>query len=167
MHRVAIVNPIYRVFTAPSPEIPKKSPKRSFRASPPRVSKKCRKRHRTLILTCNPPACYKSLSGPLGPKCPGSVLGVSLGPFGPRAPECPKSVPRVSRECQKGVRTLRGHSRDTVGTLFGYSGARGQKGPRDTGPQGPRDSCSRPAGLQILTPFRLVFGSFGTFVTTF
>ena len=36
---------------------------------------------------------------------PGVSLGVSLGPFGPRAPECPKSVPRVSRECPRSVRT--------------------------------------------------------------
>ena len=35
------------------------------------------------------------------------------GPFGPRAPECPKSVPRVSPECQKGVL-------DTPGTLSGH-----------------------------------------------
>ena len=100
-----------------------------------------------------PPACYRSLSGPSGPKCPGSVpgvsLGVSLGPFGPRAPECPKSVPRV----KKVSRTLWEQSRDTSGTLFGHSGARGPKGPRDTprdtpGPGGPRDSCSRPGRLQ-------------------
>ena len=61
--------------------------------------------------------------------------------------------------------------RDTLGTLFGHSGARGPKGPGDTpphtlsdtprfrghsrghsgdtpGPKGPRDSCSRPAGSQ-------------------
>ena len=43
--------------------------------------------------------------------------GVSPGPFGPRTPECPKSDPRVSPECQRGVRTLRGHSRDTFWTL--------------------------------------------------
>ena len=88
---------------------------------------------------------------------PGVSLGVSLGPFGLRAPECPKSVPRVSPECQKGVpdtpRTLSGHFLDTPepgarrapetprGTLPGHS--------RDTsGPKGPRDSCSRPGGLQ-------------------
>ena len=45
--------------------------------------------------------------------------GVSRGPFGPRAQECPKGVPRVSPECQKGVRTLRRHSRDTFWTLWG------------------------------------------------
>ena len=92
---------------------------------------------------------------------------MSPEPFGPRAPECPKSVPRVSPECQKGVP-------DTPGTLsghFGHSGARGPKGSGDTpsdtpsdtphfwghsrghsgdtsGPKGPRDSCSRPAGSQ-------------------
>ena len=40
-------------------------------------------------------------------------LGVSLGPFAPLALECPKSVPRVSPECQKGVP-------DTLGTLSGH-----------------------------------------------
>ena len=97
----------------------------------------------------NPPGCYRSLSGPPGPKCPGSVPRGVSGPFGRRAPECPKkcpeSVPRVSKRCL-------GHFGDTLGTLCGHSGARGPKGPRDTpeghsrdtsGPEGPRDSCSR------------------------
>ena len=76
---------------------------------------------------------------------------------------CPESVPGVSKRCP-------GHSGDTLGTLFGHSGARGPKGPGDTpsdtpsdtphfrghsrghsgdtsGPKGPRDSCSRPAGF--------------------
>ena len=44
---------------------------------------------------------------------PGVSLGVSLGPFAPRVPQCPKSVPRVSPECQKGVP-------DTLGTLSGH-----------------------------------------------
>ena len=56
----------------------------------------------------------------------GSVRRGVPGPFGPRAPECPKSVPRVSPECQKGDT---GHSRDTLGTLFGHSGARGPRAP--------------------------------------
>ena len=69
------------------------------------------------------PTCYRSLPGPSGPKCPGSVPGkrgcprvshgVSPAPFGLRAPECPKSVPRVFPECRKGIP-------DTLGTLFGY-----------------------------------------------
>ena len=65
---------------------------------------------------------------PSGPKCPRECPqkrgvsdrvshGVSSGPFGPLAPECPKSVPRVSRECQKSVpdtpATLSGHFLDT------------------------------------------------------
>ena len=82
-----------------------------------------------------PPACYRSLSGPSGPKCPrsvpesvpkkrGGVRGsVRRGVSG--APECQK----VSRECPRSVRdtflTLRGHSR----TLFGHSGARARRGP--------------------------------------
>ena len=91
--------------------------------------------------------------------------GGSPGPFGPRAPECPKSVPTISR-------TLCSHSGDTLGTLFGHSGARGPKDPwtplrtlprtppfsgtpsgahsghLNSGPKGPRDSCSRSGGLQ-------------------
>ena len=81
----------------------------------------------------------------------GVSLGVSLGAFGPLAPECPKkcpeSVPGVSESCP-------GHSGDTLGTLFGHSGAQGPKGPRDIprtlpghfGPKGPRHSCSRSGG---------------------
>ena len=61
----------------------------------------------------------------------GLPRGVS-GPFGPRASERPKSVPRVSPECQKGVWTLPGHSRDTPGTLSGHSGGWGPKGPKNT-----------------------------------
>ena len=68
------------------------------------------------IRVANPPACYRSLSGPK------VSLKVSLGPFGPRAPECPKSV---SGTCFR-------HFGGTLATLFGHSGARGLKGPRDT-----------------------------------
>ena len=65
-----------------------------------------------------PPACYRSLSGPSGPKCPRTVpenvpenagcsrecpTGCPQGPSGPGLWECPESVPRVSPECQKGV----------------------------------------------------------------
>ena len=52
-----------------------------------------------------------------------------------RAPECPKSAPRVSLDCQKGVP-------DTPGALSGHFLDTPQ--PRDT----PRDSCSRPGALQ-------------------
>ena len=49
--------------------------------------------------------------------CPKECPTLSLGPFGPRAPECPKSVLRVSSECEKGVLdspgTLSGHFLDT------------------------------------------------------
>ena len=57
--------------------------------------------------------------------------GVSRGPLWPRPQECPKGVPRVSPECQKGVRTLRRHSRDTFWTLLG------------PGPQGPPRHSAR------------------------
>ena len=68
----------------------------------------------------------------------------SLGPFGPEvsrecpsgclwhsrvSKKCPESVPRVSKRCP-------GHFGDTLGTLFGHSGARGPKGTGDT----PRDT---------------------------
>ena len=102
-----------------------------------------------------PPACYRSLSGPSGPNCPRSVEcprkrgvsegvsdGVSPGPFVPRAPQCPKSVPRVSPECQpKGAGDTPSDTPRFRGQSWGHSG--------DTsGPKGPRDSCSRPAGSQ-------------------
>ena len=117
------------------------------------------------LLFAIPPACYRSLSGPSGPKCPrecprkwGVFEGVSDGgvPGALRAPECPKSVLRVSPECP-------GHLFDTPRTLSGHCldtpepGARRAPGtPRRTppifgdtsGPKGPRDSCSRPAGSQ-------------------
>ena len=73
---------------------------------------------------------------------------------------CPESVPGVSKRCP-------GHSKDTLGTPFGHSGAPGPKGPGDTlsdtpsdtprfpdtlgdtpGPKGPRDPSSRPQGSQ-------------------
>ena len=103
-----------------------------------------------------PPACYRSLSAR---SVPGVSLGVSLRPFAPRAPQCPKSVPRVSQECQKGVLdnvgTLSGHFLDTAepgarrapetprGTLPGHSGTLRARSLRD--------SCSRPGGLQIFS----------------
>ena len=120
-----------------------------------------------------PSTCYKSLSGPSGPKCPRGCprkrgcprecpTGCPRGPLGPLGPgvsnKCPRSVKKVSG-------TLRGHSRDTFWTLR----SPGPKGPRgdpvghslghprfrghprghsrDTlGPKGPRDSCSRSGG---------------------
>ena len=49
-----------------------------------------------------------------------------------------RSVQKVSRErCPR-------HSGHTLGTLFGHSGARRPKSPKDT----PRDSCNRPGGSQ-------------------
>ena len=73
-----------------------------------------------------PPTCYRSLSGP---KCPESVFrgvsGALRAPGSGVSKKCPESVPGVSKRCP-------GHSVDTLGTLFGHSGARGPKGPRDT-----------------------------------
>ena len=102
------------------------------------------------VLWLQPPrTCYRGLSGPSGPKCPGSVLrGVSgavraLGSAVSKT--CPESVPGVSKRCP-------GHSGDTLGTLFGHSG-HPEGHSRDTsGPKGPRDSCSRRGGVAILWP---------------
>ena len=102
---------------------------------------------------------------------PPGLLQESLGPFGPEVPrECPGSVPRgvsgalrapgsgVSKKCPRSVRdtflTLRGHSRDTFWTLWSPGPEGPQRHPeghsRDTsGAKGPRDSCSRPGGLQF------------------
>ena len=133
-----------------------------------------------------PPACYRSLPGPSGPKCPRSVpesvpenggcprecpTGCPRDPLGPGL----RSVQKVSRECPQSVRTPFWHSGDTLGTLFGDSGARGPKGPGNTpsdtpsdtphfrghsqghsgDTSGPRDSCSRPAGSQCMLLFAL------------
>ena len=85
-----------------------------------------------------PSACYRSLSGPSGPKSPESVpRGVSGALWAPGS-GVPKSVPRMSPECQKGVR-------HTLGTLLGHSGARGPKGPRDTLRDTPRTLRARRA----------------------
>ena len=103
-------------------------------------------------------------------ECP---TGSLRGPSGPG----PQSIQKVSRECPRSVKKCPGHSRDTLGTLFGHSRARGPRAletPRQTlprtppvtpgtlsgtlsgtlrghfGPEGPRDSCSRPGGSQPL-----------------
>ena len=60
----------------------------------------------TLIQELQPPRLATGVSQALRARSiPGVSLGVFLGPFVPRAPGCPKSVPRVSPECQKDVRT--------------------------------------------------------------
>ena len=83
------------------------------------------------------PTCYRSLSGPSG----GCLSGCLWGPSRPGL-RCPKSVPRVSPECQKGVP-------DTPGTLSGHfldtpepGAGRAPETPRKTlpghfGPEGP------------------------------
>ena len=84
---------------------------------------------RTDTSLANPPAGYRSLSGPSARSVPGVSLGVSLGPFGPRALECPKSVLRVSPQCP-------GHLFDTPGTLSRQRvwtlQSPGREGSRDT-----------------------------------
>ena len=85
----------------------------------------------TYKMVATRPACCRSLSGPSGPKCAGSVFrGVSgaLRAPGPRvSKKCPKSVPRLF---QKVSRTLLGHSGDTLGTPGGTL-------PGHFGPEGP------------------------------
>ena len=80
-----------------------------------------------------PPACDRSLSGPSGEKCSGSV---PRGVFG--APECPKSVPGVSRECPRSVRT-------PFGTLSGHFWTLWSPGPE--GPQRHPEGRSRNTSL--------------------
>ena len=75
---------------------------------------------------------FRGVSPRVSPKTgvsEGVSHGLSPGFFGPRAPECPKSVLRVFPECQKRCPRRSG---DTLGTLFGHSGARGPKSPGDT-----------------------------------
>ena len=99
--------------------------------------------------------------------CPRECLEVSWGPFGPWAPECPKGVPRVSPECQKGVRTHQRHSRDTFWTLWS-PGPEAQDTPSDTpdfrghslghspghfGPEGPEASCGGLGMSQVSAPW--------------
>ena len=87
------------------------------------------------------PTSYRSFWSPSGLKCPGECarecprkrgcprecpMGSLRGPSGPgHQKKCPETVPRVSERCP-------GHSGDTLGTLFGDSGARGPKGPGET-----------------------------------
>ena len=97
---------------------------RVTKKSADQIGKKCPKNVRKLCWQC-----LRTFFEIFCCKSPGLLqesLGVSLEPFGPRAPKCPKSVPRVSPECQKGVRIPRGHSRDTFWTL------------RSPGPEGPQ-----------------------------
>ena len=91
------------------------------------------------IFLANPLSCYRSLSGPSGPKCPRSVpenkgfprecpTGCLRGLSRPGSgvpKKCPESVPGVSKRCP-------GHSWETLGTLFGHSRARGPTSPGDT-----------------------------------
>ena len=98
-----------------------------------------------------PPAYYRSLSGPSGPKCPGSVPGVSLGVGVFGALRVPGSG--VSKKCQK----VSGHSGNTLGTRSGhFLDTRARRAPETPGahsqdtssPNTPRDSCSRAGGLR-------------------
>ena len=92
------------------------------------------------------------------------VFGALWAPGSGVSKKCPESVRGVSKRCL-------GRSGDTLGTLFGHSGAWGPKGPGDApsdtpsdtpgfwghsrghsgdtlGPKGPRDPCSRPGRSQ-------------------
>ena len=74
---------------------------------------------------CEPPGMLQESFGPFGPEvspeCP-RKRGVSEGVSDGVSKKRPESVPGVSE-------TLFWHSGDTLGTLFGHSGARGPKGP--------------------------------------
>ena len=109
---------------------------------------------------CNTPGPLQESLRPFGPEvsreCPSGCL---WGPSGPGL----RSVQKVSRECPRSVRdtflTLRGHSRDTFWTLRSPRPEGPQRHPEghfwDTsGPKGPRDSCSRPGGLQCDWAFK-------------
>ena len=104
---------------------------------------------------CEPPGLLQESLRPSGPKCPGSV---PRGVFGALralrsgvSKKCPKSVPKVSPECQT-------RCPDTPGTLLGHfldTPDPRPKGPQrhpkghsrhSLGPKGPRNSCSRPGG---------------------
>ena len=101
---------------------------------------------------CNPPDLLQESLRPFGPEvsreCPSGCLQGPSGPGSGVSKKCPESLPGVSKRYPR-------HSGDTLGTLFGHSGAPGPEGPRrhreghsrDTsGPKGPRDSCSRSGG---------------------
>ena len=108
---------------------------------------------RRLVWAGNASACYRSLWGPSGPKCPGSVsesvpenrgcprecpAGCLSGPLGPAL----WIVQEVSRECQECVS---GTLRDTSGTKH------------------PRDACSRPthsSARQISDKCRIFVSTF-------
>ena len=129
-----------------------------------------------------PPACYKGLSGPSGPKCLRECpenRGVSESvPWSvSEALRAPGPGSGVSKKCPESVwetfSTLRGHFWDAFWTLRSPR----PEGPRrhtpwdtpgdtpvlgdtlgdtpgDTsGPKGPRDPCSRPAGSQYTHTF--------------
>ena len=67
----------------------------------------------------NPPGLLQESEslGHFGPEVSRGVSGALCGPGSGVPKKCPKSVPGVSKRCS-------GHSGDTLGTLFGHSGAR-------------------------------------------
>ena len=81
---------------------------------------------RITVTVANPPACYRSLSGPSGPKCsrgvPWGVSGALRAPGSGVSKKYPESVPAVKR-CPD--------TPDTLGPLLG---------PQRPGPEGPRDT---------------------------
>ena len=111
-----------------------------------------------LIKGCNPPGLLQESLGPFGPEvsreCPSGCL---WGPSGPGL----RSGQKVSPECPRSVKKVSGDSGDTLETLWGHfldtpepGARRAPETPRGTLPGhfGPRDSCSRPGGLQIKGP---------------
>ena len=92
--------------------------------------------------TCEPPASYRSLSGPSGPELPKKSEKKSPGASGPGAP---KSLEKVRKVWSSGTfsrlfGTPGPEARETFFRLFGISC-----------PEGPRGSCSSREGSQPKT----------------
>ena len=108
---------------------------------------------RSLILA-NPPAIYRSLSGPPGPKSQKSLKKVCRGRRPRGTQESEKSLEKVPNRHFQTFQTFSGLFQD-------FSGPRGRR-PRETfffrlfggisGPEGPRDSCSSREGTGSLIP---------------
>ena len=104
-----------------------------------------------LACFANPPASYRSLSGPPGPKSQKSLKKVSRGlrPWGPK--RSVKSLEKVRQVWKKSRKCLFG----TFVETFWGPGAGGPGRPffrllGISGPEGPRESCSSREGSQCL-----------------
>ena len=93
----------------------------------------------SLVGLCEPSGLLQESLGLFRPEvsreCP---LGCLWGPSSPAL----RSVQKVSRECPGVSKKVSQTLRDALGTLFGHSGARGSKGPKDT----PRDDSWNTSG---------------------